>query len=134
MLVWQDAGRVRSHARLPRRAAGASEVLIAGWRPGAGRRTGMIGALLLGMYDEADRRAYVGKVGTGFTEQALRELRSQLTPLERPTSPFHLPVPREDARDAHWVQPRLVGEVAYRTVSLRVRRMRRAACRRRRPG
>ena len=35
-----------------------------------------------------------------------------LAPLARKTSPL-LDVPREDARDAHWVTPSLVGEVTY---------------------
>ncbi|MGA8113750.1 MAG: DNA ligase, partial [Actinocatenispora sp.] len=36
-----------------------------------------------------------------------------LAPLRRSRSPFDDPVPREDARDATWVEPRLVVEVAY---------------------
>jgi bifunctional non-homologous end joining protein LigD len=93
------------------------EVVVAGWKPGSGRRAGMIGSLLLGMYDDAGRLTYVGHVGTGFTQQALVHLGEQLKPLHRATSPFDPPVPREHARHAHWVQPRLVGEVAYRTLT-----------------
>jgi bifunctional non-homologous end joining protein LigD len=46
----------------------------------------------------------------------------QLAPLARATSPF-VDVPHEDARDATWVEPRLVGEVFYaeRTGSNRLR-------------
>jgi bifunctional non-homologous end joining protein LigD len=40
------------------------EVIIAGWKPGGGRRAGIIGSLVLGQYDEAGRLAYVGGVGT----------------------------------------------------------------------
>ncbi|HEX2262534.1 MAG TPA: hypothetical protein VHH52_02060, partial [Pseudonocardiaceae bacterium] len=32
----------------------------------------------------------------------------------RSTSPFDEVVPREHARDAHWIEPDLVGEVEYR--------------------
>src|SRR6266545_3284803 len=39
----------------------------------------------------------------------------QLRPLQRAASPFDLPVPREHSRGVHWVEPRLVGEVSYRT-------------------
>lgn len=94
-----------------------TEVIIAGWVPGRGRRAAMIGSLILGMYDQGGRLAYLGNVGTGFTDQMLTDLARQLQPLHRPTSPFDLPVPREHAGDAHWVQPRLVGEVIYRTLS-----------------
>jgi bifunctional non-homologous end joining protein LigD len=45
------------------------EVLI-GWKPGAGRRAGLIGSLLLGAYTSAGQLSYLGKVGTGFTDHA----------------------------------------------------------------
>jgi bifunctional non-homologous end joining protein LigD len=93
------------------------EVIIAGWRPGSGRRAGLIGSLLLGMYDQAGQLGYVGHVGTGFTHQMLVELARQLRPLHRASSPFAEPVPRAHARDAQWVQPQLVGEVTYRTLT-----------------
>jgi bifunctional non-homologous end joining protein LigD len=87
------------------------EVLIGGWRPGAGRREGMIGALLLGLPGE-DGLDYIGKVGTGFTDDALADLARRLRPHSRPSSPFR-ELPRVEARDAHWVEPTLVGEVAF---------------------
>ncbi|MEJ7629324.1 MAG: non-homologous end-joining DNA ligase [Nocardioidaceae bacterium] len=87
------------------------EVLIGGWRPGEGRRTGTLGSLLLGVPDE-DGLRYVGKVGTGFTQSMLRDLEQRVSRLERTTSPF-VDVPRKDAKDARWCTPRLVGEVAF---------------------
>jgi bifunctional non-homologous end joining protein LigD len=89
------------------------EVLVIGWQDGAGRRTGMIGALLLAAYDTDGRLAHLGKVGTGFTDQALRDLAADLRPLAQPTSPVD-GIPRPDARNTHWVRPVLVGEVAFR--------------------
>jgi bifunctional non-homologous end joining protein LigD len=86
-------------------------VVVGGWRPGAGRREGLIGSLLFGVHDDEGRLVYAGHVGTGFTEQALRDLQGMLTP--RATAPFADPLPREVTRDAHWVEPELVGEVAY---------------------
>lgn len=88
------------------------EVIIGGWRPGEGRRADMIGSLLLGVYDNAGRLVYVGHVGTGFTDETLRDLTARLAPHERSDSPFD-EVPRPHARDAHWVDPALVGEVQY---------------------
>jgi bifunctional non-homologous end joining protein LigD len=88
------------------------EVIVGGWKPGAGRRTGMIGSLLLGIYDDGNLR-YVGHVGTGFTQDMLTELMRELEPLARDSSPFGTPVPAQHVRDARWVEPGLVGEVAF---------------------
>jgi bifunctional non-homologous end joining protein LigD len=89
-----------------------AEVIICGWKPGEGRREDTIGSLLIGVYDE-DQLRYAGHVGTGFTQRMLEDLMRRLAPLQRETSPFGTPVPAQHARAAHWVEPRLVGEVAY---------------------
>ena len=111
-----EPGR-RSPAWIKTALLNTQEVVIGGWSPGQGRRARTLGALLLGAHDNQGRLRYLGQVGTGFTETMLAELVRQLRPLHRPDSPFDEPVPREHARDARWVQPRLVGEVVYRTVT-----------------
>jgi bifunctional non-homologous end joining protein LigD len=88
------------------------EVVVAGWTPGEGRRADKIGSLVLGVYDDHGLR-YVGNVGTGFTEKILRDLATTLVPLERRDNPFDTTVPAPVARTAHWVDPELVGEVAF---------------------
>ncbi len=88
------------------------EVVVGGWRPGRGHRDGGIGSLLVGV-PGADGLDYVGHVGTGFTEAMLADLRRRLAPSVRATSPFSRPLPAADTRDAVWVEPRLVGEVAF---------------------
>jgi bifunctional non-homologous end joining protein LigD len=90
-----------------------ADILIGGWNPGEGRRAGTVGSLLMGL-STPDGLAYIGNVGTGFTDAVLRDLLRRLEPLSTPTSPFDaVPVPREFARRAHWVRPELGGEVAY---------------------
>jgi bifunctional non-homologous end joining protein LigD len=86
-------------------------VVVGGWRPGQGRRAGTVGSLLFGVHDDEGRLVFAGHVGTGFTDAALRELQGLMTP--RSTQPFADALPREVTRDAHWVEPVLVGEVAY---------------------
>jgi bifunctional non-homologous end joining protein LigD len=86
-------------------------VVVGGWRPGEGRRAGGIGSLLVGVHDDTGRLVFAGHVGTGFTAKALADLAPLLT--ARPTSPFADALPREVTRDAHWVEPLLVGEVRY---------------------
>ena len=88
------------------------EVVIGGWKPGEGRRKGVIGSLLLGVPGD-DGLTYVGHVGTGFTDAMLRELDAMLKPLERTDPPFANAIPRLHAKDAHWLEPRYVGEVAF---------------------
>jgi bifunctional non-homologous end joining protein LigD len=88
------------------------EVVIGGWRPGKGRRAGTIGSLILGIPEDGKLR-YIGQVGTGFTDALLADLSSRLTRLERKSSPFATELPSAVRRDAHWVTPKLVGEVAF---------------------
>ncbi len=89
------------------------EVVVGGWSPGAGRRQGGIGSLLLGVPDQDGRLVYAGHVGTGFSDRVLADLGTRLRAAERSTSPFAEEVPRAHAKDAHWVTPRLVGEVTF---------------------
>jgi bifunctional non-homologous end joining protein LigD len=89
-----------------------AEVVICGWRPGEGHRADTIGSLIVGVYDGGGLR-YAGNVGTGFTEAMLADLMERLRPLVRDTSPFGTAVPALAARGARWVEPRLMGEVAF---------------------
>ncbi len=93
----------------------AQEVVIGGWASGRGGRTATLGSLLLGI-PGPDGLAYVGRVGTGFSQATLRDLAARLARLERRTSPFAAttPVPAVAGSTVHWVRPSLVGEVEYR--------------------
>jgi len=88
------------------------EAVVAGYKPGQGNRTGQVGSLLIGVYDESGL-IYAGHVGTGFSVETLRLLGEKLRPLRRADSPFDGPVPAEYARPAVWVEPRLVIEVTF---------------------
>jgi bifunctional non-homologous end joining protein LigD len=88
------------------------EVVVVGWRAGEGRRAGGVGALLLAVNDDVGLR-YAGRVGTGFTEAMLADLAKRMRPLARRASPLGHEPPRDQTRDAHWVEPTLVGEVTF---------------------
>jgi bifunctional non-homologous end joining protein LigD len=105
-----ESGR-RSSAWLKVKHHRAQEVVVGGWRPGSGSRASGVGSLLVGV-PGPDGLAYAGRVGTGFTERDLADALRRFRPLERKTSPF-ADVPAADARDAHWITPRLVGEVEF---------------------
>jgi bifunctional non-homologous end joining protein LigD len=89
------------------------EVVVAGWKPGQGNRSGLIGSLLVGVHSSSGALLYAGHVGTGFSDPVLRMLTRLLEPLRRPGSPFDGPVPAEYAGPAVWVEPRLVIEVTF---------------------
>jgi bifunctional non-homologous end joining protein LigD len=90
------------------------EVVIGGWTVGQGNRRSTFGSLLLGLPSSGGRQlTFAGKVGTGFSDAAREELVALLRPLLRATSPFDEDLPRAFATGAHWVRPRLVGEVRF---------------------
>jgi bifunctional non-homologous end joining protein LigD len=109
--VYEPGKRSRSWVKV--KHIRMQEVVVCGWQPGGGRRAGGIGSLLLGVHDEDGRLEYAGHVGTGFTDWMLDDLLARLRPLQRTTSPLDTEVPRAQAKDAQWVTPRLVGEVAF---------------------
>jgi len=88
------------------------EFLVVGFTPPGGTRQGF-GALLLGVYDDGGGLTYVGRVGTGFDSRTLVDLRRRLGDLERETSPLDLRPNGRVAREARWVEPRLVVQVEF---------------------
>ena len=106
-----EPGR-RSRDWIKVKHARTQEVVVGGWQPGKGRRAGTIGSLLLGV-PGPDGLEYVGQVGTGFTDEMLANLDGRTRRIERRTSPFAGTMPAKDSRDAHWVTPKLVGEVRF---------------------
>ncbi|MBX3019894.1 MAG: DNA ligase D [Bdellovibrionaceae bacterium] len=84
------------------------EVVIGGFTDPRGSRAGL-GALLVGVR-EAGALKYAGKVGTGFDDRLLRDLRARLESIGAPESPFKGGAP---PRGAHWVKPRMVAEVEF---------------------
>jgi bifunctional non-homologous end joining protein LigD len=88
------------------------EVVIGGWRAGEGGRTSGIGSLLMGIPATGGLQ-FAGRVGTGFTERDLANLRKTLKPLQTDESPFNTKLPARDIKGVTFVRPTLVGEVRY---------------------
>ncbi len=82
------------------------DLTIGGFTAGSGSRSSTLGALLVGRRDGNSLR-FAGGVGTGFTQQRLKELVGLLTPLVSEECPFDPVPPREYSRHANWVQPQL---------------------------
>jgi bifunctional non-homologous end joining protein LigD len=102
------AGRSRDWLKF--KCQNAQEFVIGGWTDPQGTRSGF-GALLIGYYDPDGQLVYAGKVGTGFDEAMLASLSAKLAGLERRSTPFDRgTLPRAGV---HWVEPCLVGQVAF---------------------
>jgi bifunctional non-homologous end joining protein LigD len=89
----------------------SQEFVIVGFTEPKGTRAGF-GALLLGVYDKDGALTYVGRVGTGFDTRSLKTLHAKLKALERERSPLKS-APPGSTRDIHWVEPKLVADVAF---------------------
>lgn len=103
---YEPGERSRSWRKV--KVRGESEFVIGGYTPPQGSRA-EFGALLVGMFDGSKLR-FTGKVGTGYTQDTLRDLGAKLRRLQTDTAPFE-PVPR--MKDATWVRPELVAQLAY---------------------
>ena len=89
------------------------DCVIFGYTRGAESRAATFGALLLGLYNTEGKPVYVGKVGTGFTQQMLGILTDKFEKIKTDIAPF-----KPDAGDAvTWLEPKLVCEVAYQVVT-----------------
>jgi bifunctional non-homologous end joining protein LigD len=92
----------------------SQDFVIGGWMPGEGSRSSSIGSLLVGYYEpdgEGLALRYAGRVGTGFTQETLRDLARALSKLRTESSPF---AGRKTPKEATFVEPRLVAEVEFR--------------------
>ena len=114
----------RSADWLKIRARLRQELVVGGYMPGEGGRTGSVGSLLVGYWDRtpeeavstgsAQKLVYAGGVGTGFTDETLKRLRALLEPLRLDEMAFEL---GEDPREKYkgrarargagpvWVEP-----------------------------
>jgi DNA ligase D-like protein (predicted ligase)/DNA ligase D-like protein (predicted 3'-phosphoesterase) len=88
------------------------DCVIFGYTMGTAVRSKTFGALLLGVCDEGNP-VYVGKVGTGFTQQTIRLLIDKFEKIKTDAAPF-----KPEAGDVvTWLEPKLVCEVAYQVLT-----------------
>ncbi|RYE03667.1 MAG: DNA ligase D [Sphingomonadales bacterium] len=85
------------------------EFVIIGWSPSTAKGRGFRSLLLA--VNGPDGLVYAGKVGTGFNQERLTDLRDRFEKIatDKPAAK----VPRAEARGVNWVKPKLVAEVAF---------------------
>ncbi|MBT8198525.1 MAG: non-homologous end-joining DNA ligase [Acidimicrobiia bacterium] len=90
-----------------------AKAVVGGYLPGEGGRSDTFASLLLGVHVDAGLR-WIGQVGTGFDDRALRLIRGALDEMSVPESPF---LPVDLPAGAVWVAPQLVATVRYKELT-----------------
>ncbi|RXD05061.1 DNA ligase D [Sphingomonas sp. UV9] len=102
----------RTKAWLKVKCTYRQEFVIVGWLPSDKKRG--FKSLLLGVREGKGYR-YAGKVGTGFDQALMDDIREKLGALDRKTPTVD--APKAAVRGAKWVTPKLVAEVAFAEVT-----------------
>ncbi|MGB6906216.1 MAG: DNA ligase D [Methyloceanibacter sp.] len=102
------SGRTKAWLKLKR--SKRAEFVIGGYSRSTAKDR-PFSSLLLGTFEHS-KLVFAGKVGTGFSSANLKMLAKRFKPLERSKSPF-VEVPAIERKDAVWVTPALVCEVAF---------------------
>jgi bifunctional non-homologous end joining protein LigD len=91
----------------------SQEAIIIGFTEPKGSRSSF-GSLLLGIRKKG-KLVSIGNVGTGFTDQSLKELHTKLKKIARKKSPLDVPI--KETPDITWVDPVLVCNVKFTEVT-----------------
>lgn len=84
------------------------EVVIGAWKSNSGK----FRSLMVGVH-HGDHLAYVGVVGTGFSQDKVKRLMPALKEVAAKTSPFGGKEAPSGGRDVHWLKPELVAEIEF---------------------
>lgn len=95
------------------RLVARQELVVGGYLPGEGGRSGRLGSLVVGYHDEGGRLVDAGAVGSGLAEAEIDRLQALLDARRRDTSPFDAPGAVTRPGQVH-VEPDLVVEVEFR--------------------
>jgi bifunctional non-homologous end joining protein LigD len=93
----------------------SDEFAVVGYTPAKGSRLSF-GSLLLARPDAKGGWTYVGRVGTGFTDEMLRDLSKTLAKGGSKTPTVRIDAVDPTLRGALWVPPTAVAEVYYRGI------------------
>jgi bifunctional non-homologous end joining protein LigD len=91
---------------------GGQEIVIGGWRGDSNT----LRSLLAGAYRDGEF-VYMGRIGTGYNVKSAGELLRKLKPLEIAKPAFTNTKDITRARDLHWVEPKMVAEVEFGTIT-----------------
>jgi bifunctional non-homologous end joining protein LigD len=91
----------------------SQEAIIVGFTDPKGSRSSF-GSLLLAVKNKG-KLTSIGNVGTGFTDQSLKDLHSKLKKIIRKTSPLDAPI--KETPDITWVDPVLICNIKFTEIT-----------------
>lgn len=104
----------RSSAWLKIKVWQTREVVIIGYTRGKGDRGETFGALHIAERED-EKLLYRGKVGTGFDDDAIREIKKQLKKLSETRKPITKKL--TDDKVTTWIEPKMYAEVSYTSIT-----------------
>jgi len=104
----------RSSAWLKIKVWQTREVVIIGYTRGKGDRGETFGALHIAERED-EKLLYRGKVGTGFDDEAIREIKKQLKKLSETRKPITKKL--TDDKVTAWIEPKMYAEVSYTSIT-----------------
>ncbi len=104
----------RSDTWIKVKVKASKDFVIIGYTPGEGEREQYFGSLQIAE-KEGDLLIYRGRVGTGFDESLLKQMRSLLDSLPKAEKPVEEEA-HEESKSV-WVAPELIGEVEYSMIT-----------------
>jgi DNA ligase D-like protein (predicted ligase) len=103
----------RSKAWLKIKRVKTCDCVILGYTERKGSRTRTFGSLLLGLYKD-EGIVYIGRAGTGFTENDLTSLKQMFKEIEsKEATNANAEIPTR----ARWIEPLLVCQIGYHSVT-----------------
>ncbi|QGW65495.1 DNA ligase D [Lysobacter soli] len=97
------------------KALHSDEYAVVGWTAPKGSRSGF-GSLLLATPDKRHGWAYVGRVGSGFSDTLIKDISKRLGRAGSKEPTVYVPENDTDLRSAKWFEPRFVVEVNFRGI------------------
>lgn len=88
------------------------EIVIGGWTMDGKRLRSLLAGVHRGR-GKNSKLAYVGRVGTGFSQAVMRDLVPKLRAVESKTSPFAAGASPPKEANMHWAHPDLVAEIEF---------------------
>jgi len=111
--TYRPGQRTEDWLKFPHRPSGS--YVVGGWRLETGSAT-RLGAVLVGE-PTADGLVFRGRVGSGIAGKAGQRLGDLLKPLARETPRVLTDLPRVDAAGTVWVDPEVIVDVQYLTLT-----------------